>query len=177
VVNNYNFSKFNKIIDVGGNQGYLLSTILYKFKKPQGIVFDQPHVVTEAKQNFNKFGIAERAQAIGGNFFESVPEGGDAYLLKNVIHDWDDEKSILILKNVHKSMIPGGKLILIESLISEDNEPSFGKLTDLLMLVGLDGARERTRKEFEQLFNESGFKLSRVIHTVAPFSFIEGEKV
>ncbi len=171
----YNFSKYNKIIDVGGGNGFLISAILTKNKKAHGIVFDQPHVVEGAKSLFENLDVADRAETIEGNFFVSVPEGGDVYILKNILHDWDDEKSIQILKNIHKAAENGSKVLIIEAIVEGDNKPNFGKIMDLQMLVTL-GGRERNEEEYNNLIEKSGFKTNKAIKTFAPFSIIEAVK-
>ena len=173
IVSAYDFSKFKNIIDVGGGQGYLISTLLYKNEKLKGVIFDLPHVIKGSDKNFEKFGVSRRAKAIPGSFFDFIPEGADAYLLKNIIHTWDDDHCIQILKNVHKVMVTNGKLLLFETVIKEDNNPSFGKLLDLQMMIATKGGKERTEKEFEELFKKAGFKLTRIIPTAAPLSIIE----
>lgn len=177
VISSYSFKGTKKLIDVGGGHGFLLSIILSKNKKMKGIVFDSSHVVEGARENFEKFGVSNRAGIKAGDFFESVPEGGDTYILKSILHDWNDEDCIKILKNINNVISNNGKLILVDSVIREDNEPAFGKLIDILMLIGTDGGKERTKKEFEYIFEQSGFKLTKITHTVAPLSLIEGIKV
>jgi hypothetical protein len=112
---------------------------------------------------------------IGGNFFDSVPGGADAYLMRHIIHDWDDEKSIQILRNIHQSMTREGRLLLVEGVIEPGNQPSFGKLLDLTMLT-IPGGKERTKEEYRQLYDASGFQLTRIVSTKADVSVIEGRK-
>jgi hypothetical protein len=177
MLNYYPFTSFKTIVDVGGGHGFFLSCIIYKHEDIHGIIFDLPHVVSGAKKYIEKFDLGSRYSIAEGNFFESVPENADAYLLKNVIHDWDDEKSMIILKNIHTAMKQNGKLICIESVLNEDNKPSFGKNLDIEMLVGTNGGRERTLAEYKDLYNKAGFKLTGVYHTPTPFSFIEGIRI
>ncbi|MFH0864649.1 MAG: methyltransferase [Bacteroidota bacterium] len=176
MVSFYPFSSLQTIVDVGGGQGFFLSCILHKNKQLEGIVFDLPHVVEEAKANMELFKVSSRCSVVAGSFFESVPENAEAYLLKNIIHDWDDEKCLAILKNIHKAMKPGGKLICIETIIQNDNKASFGKNLDIEMLVGTNGGRERTLTEFKNLYEKAGFKITAVFKTPTPFNFIEGIK-
>ncbi len=176
IVSAYDFSGIKKLIDIGGGQGFLLSNILYKNPLMKGILFDQPKIVSQASKISEEFGVSDRCSVETGNFFESVPQGADAYILKNIIHNWDDKASTLILKNIHNAIAENGKLLLIEAVIEENNEPSFGKLLDLQLLVGTNEGRERTRKEFEKLYYEAGFKLTKIIQTATPFCFIEGMK-
>ena len=120
--------------------------------------------------------MADRCELVAGDFFKSVPEGGDGIVMKWIIHDWNDEQSISIMKNCHRALPAGGKLILIEAVVPDTNEPHFSKFIDLNMLV-ITGGRERTPEEFRQLYEASGFKLSRIVPTESPFSAIEGVKV
>jgi hypothetical protein len=177
VVSAYNFSGFRTIADIGGGHGLLLAVILYKHRHLKGIVFDLPHVAGGAGATFAKYDVADRAGIQSGDCFDKVPEGFDAYILKSFIHVWDDEKSISILKNIHKVMSDKGTLLLIEPVLVNDNYPSFGKIFDLQMLVACTGGRERTREEFGLLFTKAGFALNRVIPTVGPFSILEGSKL
>lgn len=170
----YPFGKYKKIIDVGGGQGYMISAIASKYKHIEGVVFDLPHVVPQAIENFNKFGVANRCSFVEGDFFEKVPQGGELYIVKNILHDWDDATCIKILKNIHAAMPAGARLLIIDALIEDNNKNSFGKILDLQMLIGTTGGRERTRAEFSAVFTAAGFRLLRTIDTATPFSFIEG---
>lgn len=170
------FGKYRKIIDVGGGQGYMVSGIAFRNPSVECTVFDQPHVVPLAKENFRKFGVGDRCHFIEGNFFEKVPEGGELYLLKNILHDWDDADCLRILKNLHAAMPATARLLIIESLITDDNKNSFGKILDLQMLAGTSGGRERTREEYAGLLSAAGLKLLRTIDTATPFHFIVASK-
>jgi hypothetical protein len=154
----------------------LLTVILNKYKHLRGIVFDLPHVVNPAKENFRKFGLVERATVVAGNFFDSVPTGGDVYIMKNILHAFDDEGCISLLENIGKAMESGTKVLIMEAVIEEDNKPAYGKMFDLQMLIGTDGGKERTQKEFETILMNSGFNLKKVIPTVSPFSIVEAIK-
>jgi hypothetical protein len=154
----------------------MLSAIAMKHPHTRCTVYDLPHVVSGALENFRRFGVENQCTVIAGDFFEKVPEGGDLYIMKNILHDWDDGTSISILKNIRKAMPAKAHLLLIESLIEDDNSNSFGKILDLQMLIGTTGGRERTRDEFASLFHEAGFSLLRTINTATPFSFIEAIK-
>ncbi len=176
VLSAYNFSRQKKLVDVGGGQGYLLSIILYKYPNLKGVIFDLPHVVEGAKQTIEKLGVENRVTIIPGDFFITIPEGADTYILKNIIHAFDDDKCVTLLKNIHHAIANNGKLLIIEVVVSEDNAPSFGKIFDLQMLIGAPGGKERTCREFEEILARSGFKLKRVIPTVSHFSIIEAEK-
>jgi len=176
VLSAYNFSKSKKLVDIGGGHGYLLSIILHKYPKLSGILFDFPHVVEGSKETIEKLGVQNRVSVVPGDFFRNVPVGADTYLAKSIIHAFDDEKCIALLKNIHHAMVDSGKLLIIEVAIAEDNIPSFGKIFDLQMLVGAPGGKERTRREFENILSLSGFRLKRVIPTVSHFSIIEAVK-
>jgi 16S rRNA G1207 methylase RsmC len=175
VVAAYDFSQFGKIVDVGGGNGALIISILRANPKISGILFDLPHVVEGAQKHIEAAGLTGRCEVVAGDFFESAPSGCDAYILKSVIHDWDDERAIRILKNCHRAMAENGKLLLIESVIPPGNKPFVGKLLDLNMLV-MTGGCERTEAEYRALFTSAGFKLTNIVPTQPPFSFsvIEG---
>jgi hypothetical protein len=168
----FDFKSANTIVDVGGGNGRLIGNILRSCPHLKGILFDRPDVVANATEMLDAYGVADRCETVGGNFFETAPKGGDIYVLKNVIHDWDDEVSRRILCNVHAAMPAHGRLLLIEMVIPPGNTPMFGKLMDLEMLVFLNG-RERTASEFNALLQHSGFRLVRIQPTALPISLIE----
>lgn len=172
----YDFAGINTIIDVGGGHGNLITSILKKNPEMRGILFDSPQVIEGAKGNISDSGVSDRCELVGGDFFQSVPAGGDAVIMKWIIHDWNDEQSIAIMKNCHRALPENGKLILVEAVVPEGSEPHFGKFIDLNMLV-MTGGRERTEAEFRKLYEASGFRLTRVVPTESPFSVIEGLKV
>lgn len=172
VVAAYDFSGFGTIVDVGGGTGSLLAGILAATPSARGVVFDSPHVVSQAGATLASAGVADRARTEGGDFFRAVPDGGDAYLMRHIIHDWDDERAATILRNCRKAIRPEGKVLLMEVVIPPGNGPSFGKLLDLEMLV-IAGGRERTEEEYGALFAAAGFRLARVIPTPSPLSIIE----
>ncbi|MBS1788845.1 MAG: helix-turn-helix domain-containing protein [Acidobacteria bacterium] len=172
VVAAYDFSGFEKAVDIGGGHGALMAAILKTNPALQGAVFDLPHVTEGAIARLKAEGVSGRCEILTGDFFKSVPAGYDAYLMKFIIHDWNDEQSIAILKNIRGVMAEGGKLLLVEQIVAADNSPSFAKFIDINMLV-MTGGCERTEKEFADLYAASGFKLSRVIFTESPFCVIE----
>jgi hypothetical protein len=137
-------------------------------------LFDAPQVIEGARPKIEAAGLADRCETVSGDFFKSVPTGGDAYVMKWIIHDWDDEKAITILRNCRNEMQPNGKLILVDCVVPETNEPHFSKFIDLNMLV-MTGGKERTAKEFEKLLSDAGFKMLRVIPTNVPTSIVEAE--
>ena len=161
VIRAYDFSEFRHIVDVGGGHGLMLAAILRAHPHLRGTLFDQPHVVAGANAVLAERGVVERCDIVGGSFFETVPEGADAYLMRVVIHDWEDDEAIAILKVCRRAMGETAKLLLIERLIAPPNEMPAAKFGDLNMLV-LPGGRERTREEFSDLFARSGFELTRV---------------
>ena len=173
----YDFSSIQTLVDVAGGQGLLIASILKSNPTLKGILFDQPHVIERAKPFLEAEGVLERCQLAAGNFFESVPEGGDAYILKYIIHDWDDERAIAILKQCHKVMPDNGKLLVAEKVIPPGNQPFMGKLFDLHMLAVNSGGRERTEAEYRALFEKAGFKLTRIVPTQDEMSIIEGIRV
>lgn len=172
----YEFPGINTIIDVGGGHGGLITGILKRNPSMRGILFDAPQVIEGAKTSIQSSGVAERCALVSGDFFKSVPEGGDAIVMKWIIHDWNDEQSVAIMKNCHRALPENGKLILIEAVVPETSEPHFSKFIDLNMLV-ITGGRERTEAEFRQLYEASGFRLTRIVPSESPFSVIEGVKV
>ena len=172
----YDFSQFGTLVDVGGGHGGLITAILQKNPGLKGILFDAPQVIEGARPKIEAAGLADRLDTVAGDFFKSVPEGGDAYIMKWIIHDWDDEKSNTILRNCRKQMQPNGRLILVDCVVPETDEPHFSKFIDLNMLV-MTGGKERTAKEFEQLLAAAGFKLLRVIPTELPTSIVEAQPI
>jgi cyclopropane fatty-acyl-phospholipid synthase-like methyltransferase len=140
----------------------------------KGILFDLDHVVSGAKDRIEKLGLANRIQVQSGDFFESVPPA-DGYVMKNIIHDWDDERALRILKNCAAHLKPGGKVILIETVVTPGNEPHLSKWMDVEMFM-LPGGRERTESEFAALFSQAGLKLTRVVPTQSPLCVIESQK-
>jgi hypothetical protein len=161
VIRAYDFSSIRHIVDVGGGQGLMLAAILRAHPLMRGTLFDQPDVVARAKAVLVERGVSDRCGIVGGNFFETVPESADAYLMRVVIHDWEDDEAIAILKVCRRAMRETAKLLLIERLVAPPNEMPATKFSDLNMLVS-PGGRERTREEFSDLFARSGFDLTLV---------------
>jgi hypothetical protein len=172
----YDFSNFGTIVDVGGGHGALLSSILQKNAKAKGVLFDAAEVIEGARPKIEAAGLADRCETVAGDFFKSVPAGGDAYIMKWIIHDWDEEKATTILRNCRKRMAENSKLILVDCVVPETDEPHFSKFIDLNMLV-MTGGKERTAHEFEQLLAGADFKLTRITPTDLPFSIIEAQPV
>jgi hypothetical protein len=173
VAGGYDFSGIGVLADVGGGAGGLLATILAAHPAVRGILFDQPQVVAGAEDLLAHAGVADRCRSVGGDFFDSVPSGADAYLLKSVIHDWDDDQSVAILRTCRAAMTDQAKLLLVERIVRPGNEPDPAKFLDLLMLV-MNGGRERTADDFERLLAAAGFRLSNIVPTGPVLSVIEG---
>jgi hypothetical protein len=134
-------------------------------------------VVERAYANIESYGLKERIEVTDGNFFDQIPQGGDLYILKNILHDWGDEKATSILKNIYNVMASGSKLLIIESIIKNNNKYSYGKMIDILMLLGTEDGKERTLDEFNAIFKKSGFETNKIIPTVSPFFLIECSQV
>ncbi|OAI41733.1 methyltransferase [Planctomycetaceae bacterium SCGC AG-212-D15] len=170
----YDFAGIRVIADVGGGNGSVITAVLKKHPEMKGILYDLPGVVERAKTNLEAAGLAARCQAVVGSFFEAVPSGADAYMMRHIIHDWEDEKSIRILKNIRQAIgTTSARLLVVESVIPPGNAPGFGKLLDLTMLV-IPGGQERTEEQYRQLYAAAGFRLSRIVPTKAEVSVIEG---
>ncbi|HXZ85902.1 MAG TPA: methyltransferase [Myxococcota bacterium] len=172
----YPFGRFANLVDVGGAHGHLLATILRRYKKLRGVLFDQPQVVAGAAASgfVSAPGVRERCQVMSGSFFESVPAGADAYLLKDVIHDWDDPKCARILGHCRDALAPGGRVLIVDRVIRPGNDPDWSKWLDVNMLV-VPGGQERTEQEFRALLEKSGLRLLKVHPTESPLSLIEAE--
>jgi hypothetical protein len=164
VVEVYDFSSYERIVDVGSAHGTLMTAVLKANPSPRGVLFDLPHVVDGARQPLAAAGLADRCDFVGGDFLSAVPPGGDLYILSTILHDWNDEQSVRILQRCREAMTPRGKLILVEMVIGEGNEPFFGKWLDLHMLV-MHGGRDRTAVQYERLLRAGGFRLERIVPT------------
>src|SRR5262245_54764454 len=172
VVQAYDFSGIGKIIDVGGGHGTLIAPILRKYPEMTGILFDLPHVAESARESIASAGLAQRCEIVGGDFFKSVPAGCDAYLLRWIIHDWDHDRALTILRNCRQAIGERSRLLLIESVIPAGNDFHPGKMLDYIMLLCF-GGQERTEEEFERLLREADFHLNRVAPTGSHLSIIE----
>lgn len=173
ILDAYDFSGIDMIADIGGGNGSKITAILQKHLKTQGILFDLPHVIERARPNIEEADLIDRCQLVSGDFFQSVPGGADAYVMRHIIHDWDDEKSLTILKNCHAVMSPGNKLLLVESVIPPGNDPFMGKFLDLTMML-IPGGKERTEDEYRELYDRAGFDLVRIVPTTTEVSVLEG---
>jgi hypothetical protein len=175
VARTYPFGALRTLVDVGGAHGHLLATILRRHRQLRGILFDQPQVVEAAARSgyLAARDLAGRCQVRGGSFFDTVPAGADAYLMKYVIHDWDDERALRILHNCREAMAAGGRVLLVEHVIQPGNRPDFGKLLDINMLVVAPGGRERTREEFRSLLGRARLRLRRIVPTESRVQILE----
>lgn len=176
VVDAYDFRSIRKLVDVGGGHGRLLSMILTAYPKMRGILFDLPHAFEGGQRAIAEAGLINRCEVVSGDFFRSVPDGGDAYILSRVIHDWADEMAVAILKVVRGALAAKGRLLLFETMIRGDNQLSYPLLSDLNMVIRTGGC-ERSEAEYRALCKSAGFKLTRVIETPSPtgMTIIEGK--
>jgi SAM-dependent methyltransferase len=172
----YDFSALRTVADVGGAHGVLLTAVLRANPAARGILFDLPHVIATADDAIADAGLSPRCQLVSGDFFDTVPDGADIHLLKQIIHDWNDERATRLLQNCHRALVPGGRLLLVEMVIPPDNQPSPAQAMDLNMLVLL-GGQERTEEQFARLLEAACFRLERVIPTRSPFSVIEATQI
>jgi hypothetical protein len=159
-------------VDVGGGRGALMAAILQANPSAKGIVFDRPSVSRGTEDAIAAAGLTHRCDSLGGDFFETVPSGGDVYILASIIHDWDDERSVAILRTCRSAMRSTSKLLLIEMVIPPGDTPAYAKLLDLEMLV-LAGGQERTGDEYRALLADAGFRMDRIIPTRTSSSIIE----
>lgn len=173
VVQGYDFSAVDTAVDVGGGNGSFISAILRANPRMTGILFDLPLVAESARTSIAAAGLAKRCVVASGDFFTSIPAGGDAYVLRWIIHDWDHDRALTILRNCRDAMKRTGRLLVVETVIPAGDEPHPGKLVDFVMLTAL-GGQERTAEEYAQLLDEAGFQLKRIVPTASPMSVIEG---
>ena len=173
----YDFSRFGTIVDVGGGNGALLAGILRATPGARGIVFEQPHAAERAREHLAELGLGDRCEALSGDFFREIPAGGDAYLLKHVIHDWDDERATHILKNCRRAMAPGATLLIVEGVYPPriDQAPeSLGAASNDVNMLVCTGGRQRSEPEFRTLLDATGFTLARIVPTRMRVGLIEG---
>lgn len=171
----YDFSGISLAIDIGGGHGRVLAEILASYPEMRGILFDLPQAEEGGNKTMQKYGINERCQIVSGNFFQAIPASGDLYILSRVIHDWDNDDSIRILRNVHSRIADNGRLVLLETMLRSNSGTVYPYLSDLNMLLRTGGC-ERTEDEYRFLYSAAGFELSRVIPTNSPTgnTIIEG---
>jgi hypothetical protein len=178
VLDAYDFSGIRKLVDVGGGHGKNLSAILKRHPKMHGVLFDMPHAFEGGKQTIAQIGLGDRCEVVTGDFFKSVPATADGYFLSRVIHDWDDEKAIAILKVVRSAIMSEGRLILLETMLRSTDRPFYPVLSDLNMMLRTGGC-ERTEAEYRDLYRAAGFELIRTVETISPTgaTVIEGRPV
>jgi hypothetical protein len=169
----YDFGRFERIVDVGGGHGALLAGVLAAHPAVRGVLFDQPHVVADAGGVLEAAGVSDRCEVVAGSFFDAVPPGGDAYVLKAIVHDWEDDEALRILRNVRAAIADDGTVLVVERELGPPNADPDAKLSDLNMMVG-PGGRERTRDEFAALLEDAGFALERVVPTAIGLHVFEG---
>lgn len=163
ILDHYDFSCAGTLVEIGGGLGQLLFAILAKYPALHGILYDLPHVVREAYDLRTRFQLENRCEIVGGEFFSAVPEAGDVYLLKRIIHDWDDERAVKILQNCRHAMKDGGRILVFETMVQDNYDSPEGKVNDIHMMMVTPGGRERTGEEFAGLFQAAGFLLTRII--------------
>jgi hypothetical protein len=170
----YDFTRYRTIADIGGGHGALLGTLLGANPGAHGILFDLPAVCAGAQQTLEQAGVADRVTIVSGDFFSEVPRGAQLYVMKSIIHDWDDDSALQILANCRAAMTDS-RLLLIERVIGEPNEPDEAKLFDISMLAML-GGRERTADEYRVLLESAGLRMTRTVATASPHSLIEASR-
>lgn len=168
----YDFSVFDTIVDVGGATGHLLTTVLARYERPRGVLFDLPHVVKDAPALIADRGMSDRVRIEEGSFFERVPAGGDAYLMSHIIHDWSEEQCLTILGNCRRAMKPDSRLLIIEFVLPPGDDPHFGKIVDMVMLA-IPGGEERTGREYGELLEKAGLRMTRVVPTESEVGIVE----
>jgi SAM-dependent methyltransferase len=176
IVSAYNFSAFGRVVDIGGGQGVMIAAVLAAHTNTHGILFDRPDVVARAQPVLEAAGVARRCAVVGGSFFETIPEGGDAYLLKYILHDWDDAASLAILAACRRVFRPEGRLLIMERIVGGPNDGLETKTSDLNMLVSPDG-QERTADEFAALLANAGFRMERIIEVTPRLSIVEAAPI
>ncbi len=171
VVGVYDFSGVQRLVDVGGGHGALVARIAKATPGLRGVIYDLPSVIEGTRRHLAEWGLSDRIEAVTGDFFKEVP-AGDAHIMSFILHDWDDERCVEMLRNCHRASVPGGKLLAVEIVVAPGNEPSLAKLIDMEMLA-LPGGRERSADEYRALLAAAGWEMRQVIPTPAPVSLIE----
>jgi hypothetical protein len=171
----YDFTGIGTLVDIGGGNASVITAILRRYPEMQGTLFDLPGVIERARTSIKAAGLEDRCQVVPGSFFDSIPTGADAYLMRHVIHDWDDEKSRAILRNCRAGMRDGSKLLVVEGVVPLGNEPSVSKFFDLAMMVS-PGGMERTEQEYHQLLEAAGLQIMRFVRTRSWVNVIEAKK-
>ena len=173
LVDAYEWNRFGTLVDVAGGVGSTLAAILRANPSMQGVLFDMPHVIERGRDYLAEQGVEPRCRTVAGSFFDAIPSGADGYFLKHIIHDWDDEDCLRILRNCKAAMADHANLLVCEKVIPPGNEPSITKIMYFVMLTLTDGGRERTEPEFRELFARAGLRLARVLPTKSDNSILE----
>ena len=173
IVAAYDFAGRERIVDVGAGRGHLMAAILARYPQLRGVIVELPALIDDARKVLENAGVAARCELVAGDYWASVPRGGDVYVLKSIIHGMDDEKGVRVLRNCRESMVDGGRLLVIQVVVPPGNGPARIKMSDLLHLVS-GGGQERTEAEYRALFDAAGFQLVRIYPTAASFSILEG---
>ena len=168
----YDFGGIGTLVDIAGGHGQVLTSILQKYPSMRGVLTDLPHVLAGAERRIRELGLGDRIRTEPIDFFAAVPAGGDAYIMKHIIHDWDDPEALTILRNIRKVIPAKGRVMLLESVLAPGNQPDFGKAIDIEMML-MPGGRERTEVEFRSLFERAGFRLTQIVPTAAPLWVVE----
>jgi O-methyltransferase domain/Dimerisation domain len=180
ILGSYDFSGFQRIVDIatgGQGDGELIASILLQNQNAKGVHFDTASRISKAKAVVASKSLGDRCELIAGDFWKSVPAEADAYIVKNLIHDYNDTKARQILSNIHQAIASNGKLLVVEMIVPEGNEPSLAKILDVEAMIMTPGAKERNAQEYRQLFTESGFEVTRIIPTKSPMSIIEARVI
>jgi SAM-dependent methyltransferase len=172
VLEAYDFGEARVVVDVGGGNGRLIAAILREHPAQRGMLYDLPEVAAQARENLEHEGLADRCQVVAGSFLDWVPEGGDLFLLSDVLHNWDDGRAVTILTNCRKAMAEEGRLVIVQQVLPPGNDDVFGRFADLNMLVLLGGC-ERTADDFRKLLATAGFTLTCIIGTRVSYSIVE----
>jgi SAM-dependent methyltransferase len=173
IVAAYDFAGRGRIVDVGAGRGHLIAAILTQYPHLHGVVMELPLLIEDARRVLKTAGVAARCEVVAGDYLESVPSGGDVYILKSIIHGMDEKSAVRLLQNCRQSMVDGGRLLVIQIIVPPGNAPARIKVSDILHLVS-GGGQERTEAEYRGLFDAAGFKLVGVYSTAASFSILEG---
>lgn len=172
----YDFSQFRTIVDVMGGRGTLLAGILSKAPSSRGVLFDREAATADAPRVFGEAGVGGRVTISSGTYFDKLPAGADAYVIKHILHDFKEPEAVALLKNVREAIAPDGKLLMIEFVLGADNERHIGNAIDLWLLLLL-GARERTLPQYTELFAKAGLKVTGAVPTTSPVSIVEAVPV
>ncbi|MEU4548161.1 methyltransferase [Nonomuraea dietziae] len=177
VAERYDFSRVDTLVDVAGGKGHILAAVLHANPRMRGVLVDLDHVVPGATAALTAHGLMERCEVLAGDFFAQVPAGFDAYLLASILHNWDDQDAERILRRVREAIREDGRLLILEMVLPDEDEPHVGKDMDMRMLALFDGGTERTRQEYSVLLEKTGFRLTEVVDLSAGASLVEAVPV